>query len=55
MIEDLLSKLQQSDAKALARSISLVENEANDYEKLLRSLTTHLNKPVIGITGTLGA
>ena len=55
MIEDLLSKLQQSDAKALARSISLVENEANDYEKLLRSLPTHLNKPVIGITGPPGA
>ena len=55
MIEDLLSKLQQSDAKALARSISLVENEAGDYEKLLRSLPTHLNKPVIGITGPPGA
>ena len=55
MIEDLLSKLQQSDAKALARSISLVENEADDYERLLRSLPTHLNKPVIGITGPPGA
>jgi LAO/AO transport system kinase len=55
MIQELLSKLQQGDAKALARSISLVENEANNYEELLRSLPNNLNKPVIGITGPPGA
>lgn len=55
MTRDLLSKLQQGDAKALARSISLVENEAEGYEELLRSLPQNLNKPVIGITGPPGA
>ncbi len=55
MTKDLLSKLQQGDAKALARSISLVENEADGYDEFLRSLPTNLNKPVIGITGPPGA
>ena len=55
MIQDLLSKLQLGDAKALARSISFVENEANGYEELLRSLPYIPNKPVIGITGPPGA
>ena len=55
MIQELLSKLQLGDAKALARSISLVENEAGGYEELLRSLPHIPNKPVIGITGPPGA
>ena len=55
MIQELLSKLQQGDAKALARSISLVENEADGYEGLLQSLPHNPNKPVIGITGPPGA
>ena len=55
MIKELLVKLQQADAKALARTISLVENEANGYEELLQSLPHSLNKPVIGITGPPGA
>src|SRR6187200_1692323 len=55
MMTELLSKLQQGDAKALARTISLVENEADGYEELLRSLPHSLNKPVIGITGPPGA
>src|SRR6187399_1611951 len=55
MIQELLSKLQLGDAKALARSISLVENEADGYEGLLRSLPPNPNKPVIGITGPPGA
>ena len=55
MIQDLLLKLQLGDAKALARSISLVENEADGYEGLLQSLPHNPNKPVIGITGPPGA
>jgi LAO/AO transport system kinase len=43
-----------SDTKALARVISLVENEAAGYEKLLSELP-HNNVPVIGITGPPGA
>ena len=37
--QELLQQLQQGDAKALARSISLVENEQPGYEALLQSLT----------------
>jgi LAO/AO transport system kinase len=55
MTQEILIILQHSDAKALARSISLVENEANGYEELLQSLPRTLNKPVIGITGPPGA
>lgn len=55
MTNELLFKLQQGDSKALARSISLVENEVPGYEELLQSLPQHLNKPVIGITGPPGA
>jgi len=54
-MKDLLSKLQRGDAKALARTISLVENEVPGYEELLQSLPQNLNKPVIGITGPPGA
>jgi LAO/AO transport system kinase len=55
MTNELLSKLQQGDSKALARSISLVENEVPGYEELLQTLPQHSNKPVIGITGPPGA
>ena len=55
MMNELLSKLQQGDAKALARTISLIENEAPGYEELLQSLPKNLNNPVIGITGPPGA
>lgn len=55
MIQELLSKLQHGDAKALARSISLIENEAKGYDELLQLLPDNLNKPVIGITGPPGA
>ena len=54
-MKDLLSKLQHGNAKALARSISLVENESPGYEELLQSLPQNLNRPVIGITGPPGA
>jgi len=55
MIQELLPKFQIGDAKALARAISLVENEVDGYEELLQSLPGNLNKPVIGITGPPGA
>lgn len=55
MVQELLSKLQQGDSKALARSISLVENEVDGYEELLQSLVHNQHKPVIGITGPPGA
>jgi LAO/AO transport system kinase len=55
MIPELLLKLQQGDSRALARCISLVENEVQGYEELLQLLPHHQNKPVIGITGPPGA
>ena len=54
-MQQLLSKLQHGDTKALARSISLVENETNGYEELLQSIPHNQNRPVIGITGPPGA
>ncbi|MGQ0738912.1 MAG: methylmalonyl Co-A mutase-associated GTPase MeaB [Bacteroidota bacterium] len=52
--QELLQQMQQCDVKALARSISLVENEQPGYEKLLRSLPASPAK-IIGITGPPGA
>lgn len=54
MWASLLQQIEQGDAKALARSISLVENEHPGYEELLQSLPTAYTK-IIGITGPPGA
>lgn len=54
MWQELLNQLQQGDAKALARCISLVENEHPGYEALLQSLPSSPAK-IIGITGPPGA
>ena len=55
MWQQLLQQLIASDPKALARSISLVENEAAGYEELMRSLPSCDNSTIIGITGPPGA
>lgn len=49
-----LQQIQQGNIKALARSISLVENEFTGYEQMLQLLPPS-NTPVIGITGPPGA
>ena len=49
-----MQQLQQGDIKALARSISLVENEQKGYQSLLESLPLPASK-IIGITGAPGA
>ena len=54
MWQELLIKLQQGDTRALARCISLVENEYPGYEDLLMSVKTSPAK-IIGITGPPGA
>jgi len=54
MWDELLEQVKQGDIKALARSISLVENEHPGYEILLRSLPATSAK-IIGITGPPGA
>ncbi len=54
MWQQLLQQMQQGDIKALARSISLVENEYPGYESLLQTLPATHSK-IIGITGPPGA
>ncbi len=54
MWQDLLLQIQTGDTKALARAISLVENEQPGYETLLQSLPSSPAK-IIGITGPPGA
>ncbi|MET0391940.1 MAG: methylmalonyl Co-A mutase-associated GTPase MeaB [Chitinophagaceae bacterium] len=50
----LLQQVRQGDVKALARSISLIENEHPGYETLLQALPASATK-IIGITGPPGA
>jgi LAO/AO transport system kinase len=54
MWQELLEQIKQGNVKALARSISLVENEYPGYESLLQSLPASYTK-IIGITGPPGA
>lgn len=52
--QHLLKSMQQGDIKAIARCISLIENEIQGYDEFLQALPT-LAIPVIGITGPPGA
>ena len=52
--KDILKKFESGDIKALARIISIVENETAGYEEILSSLKIK-NVPVVGITGPPGA
>ena len=54
MNEQLLIQLREGDVKALARSISFVENEQEGYEELLMQLPSN-QANIIGITGPPGA
>ena len=54
MFNGLLPKIQNGSQKALARCISLIENEAAGYEDFLQ-LLPQATVPVIGITGPPGA
>lgn len=55
MWQQLLGQIQAGDIKALARSISLVENEHHGYEELLLQLPANHHTKIIGITGPPGA
>jgi LAO/AO transport system kinase len=55
MWQQLLRQIQGGDIKALARSISLVENEQQGYEELLSHLPPSQHIKIIGITGPPGA
>ncbi len=54
MWHQLLKEIQQGNSKALARTISLVENEFENYFDLLQLLPVSSAK-IIGITGPPGA
>jgi LAO/AO transport system kinase len=55
MWHQLLKQLQGGNIRSLARSISLVENEAEGYEAFMKSLQQHDRSKIIGITGPPGA
>ncbi len=54
-IESLLAGVRQGEHRALARAITLIENELPGQHDLLRALTFPQNIPVIGFTGPPGA
>jgi LAO/AO transport system kinase len=54
MWASLLTQIKQQNIKALARCISLVENEMPGYLNFLATIPTSTT-PVIGITGPPGA
>lgn len=55
MWQPLLQQIIAGDKKALARSISLVENEVEGYEEILQQLPITNTTKIIGITGPPGA
>jgi LAO/AO transport system kinase len=55
MWQQLLEQIKTGDIKALARSISLVENEQHGYEELLIQLPANNHTKIIGVTGPPGA
>jgi LAO/AO transport system kinase len=54
-IEHIITDIQKGDRKALARAITLVENEIPGYEQILLNLKQQKHVPVIGITGPPGS
>ncbi|HET7899019.1 MAG TPA: methylmalonyl Co-A mutase-associated GTPase MeaB [Flavisolibacter sp.] len=55
MWQQLLKDLQNGNPRALARSISFVENGQEGYEALMQALPPQPNAAIIGITGPPGA
>lgn len=55
MDQNIVNEAQSGNRNALARLISLVENEADGYHDLLSGLQINRSVPVIGITGPPGA
>jgi LAO/AO transport system kinase len=54
MWNSIFNKVKSGDRKALARCISLVENEYEGYDYFLQNIET-ADTPIIGITGPPGA
>lgn len=55
MWQQLLGQIRDGDRRALARAISLVENEHTGYGELLAQLKPHPETLITGITGPPGA
>jgi len=53
--KEILKKVFSGDKKALARCITIVENELDGYENILSSLKSEKNVSIIGFTGPPGA
>lgn len=54
-ISTISAQLQKGNRKALARAITLVENQSGDYWQMLESLPGKKQTQIIGITGPPGA
>ncbi len=54
-ISELIKMLHQGDRRALARCISIVENDSDGAMEILQQLPINRTIPVIGITGPPGA
>ena len=54
MWNEFLQQIKGGNTKALARCISLIENEVEGYHAFLQSLPVN-NTPIIGVTGPPGA
>jgi LAO/AO transport system kinase len=54
MWQDMLAEIQSGDTRALAKAITLVENEQDGYQSFLQSLPPSSTK-IIGLTGPPGA
>src|SRR4051812_21171828 len=51
----LLQQIRNGDFRALARGITIVENELDGYEPLLLGLKESRRSKIVGITGPPGA
>ena len=54
-IKTLYQDIKKDNPRALARAISIVENEIDGYIDLLKNLQFDKKTPIIGITGPPGA
>lgn len=53
--EQLIADLKTGNRRAIARCITVVENELDGYQDILKNLDTTSNTPIVGITGPPGA
>ena len=53
--QELLEKIHNGDFRALARSISIVENDIPGYQDLLKGIKSSQTTKILGITGPPGA